>query len=86
MQSFKDMLGDAIGCFQLCLCSGEGQKKWFLKAAEWFNEKKGEWVFWLENICEDLRLDPRYLRKDDVLAAQMSYDMVKLKTMRRIAR
>jgi hypothetical protein len=47
MQSFKDMLGDAIGCFQLCLCSGEGQKKWFLKAAEWFNEKKGEWVFWL---------------------------------------
>ena len=28
----------------------------------------------------------RYLRKDDVLAAQMSYDMVKLKTMRRIAR
>src|SRR5262245_7139667 len=23
---------------KLCLCSGEKQKKWFLKAEEWFNE------------------------------------------------
>jgi hypothetical protein len=40
-----------------------GQKKWFLEAEEWFNEKKSEWIFCFENICEALRLDPQYLRK-----------------------
>jgi hypothetical protein len=64
MQSFKDMLEDSHRLLpKLCLCSGEKQKKWFLKAEEWFNEKRSEWIFWLENICEALRLDPRYLRK-----------------------
>ena len=59
MQSFKDMLEDAIHRLlpKFCLCSGEGKKKWFLKAEEWFNEKKGEWIFCLENICDALRLD-----------------------------
>jgi hypothetical protein len=40
-----------------------GQEKWFLEAEEWFNEKKSEWIFCFENICEALGLDPQYLRQ-----------------------
>ena len=58
------VLEDAIGCFQNFVCATDNrQKKWFLEAEEWFNEKKGEWIFCLENICEALRLDPQYLRQ-----------------------
>ena len=65
MQSFKDMLEDAIHRLlpKFCLCSGEGKKKWFLKAEEWFNEKKGEWIFCLRISVMPYDLIAQNLRK-----------------------
>jgi hypothetical protein len=37
------VLEDTIGCFQNFVCATDNwEKKWFLKAEEWFNKKKGE--------------------------------------------
>ena len=58
------VLEDTIGCFQNFVCATDNrQKKWFLEAEEWFNEKKSEWIFSFENICDALKLDPQYLRQ-----------------------
>jgi hypothetical protein len=58
------VLEDAIGCFQNFVCAMDNrQKKWILEAEEWFNEEESEWTFSFENICDALRLDPKYLRK-----------------------
>jgi hypothetical protein len=60
MQSFKDVLEMPPAASKtLAVQRKRGQKKWFLEAEEWFNEKKSEWILRLENICEALRLDPR---------------------------
>jgi len=30
------------------------------EAGEWFNERKSEWIFYFENICEALGINPQY--------------------------
>jgi hypothetical protein len=58
------VLEDAIGCFQnFVYATDNRQKKSFLEAKEWFNEEESEWIFYFENICDVLRLDPQYLRQ-----------------------
>ena len=58
------VLEDAIGCFQnFVYATDNRQKKWFLEAEEWLNERGKEWIFSFENISEVLGIDPQYLRQ-----------------------
>jgi hypothetical protein len=58
------ILEDAIDSFQDNLLAQTRKAKMrFDEAQEWILERDRDWVFSFESICEELGLDPRYLRQ-----------------------
>ncbi len=57
------ILEDAIACFQNYIFAQKGKKRdTFLEAAGWILEKKSDWLFSFNNICEVLGFNPVYVR------------------------
>jgi hypothetical protein len=57
------VLQDAVECFQkyvLAQCLWE--KRLFQEAEDWILERNSGWPFSFENICENLQLNPDYIR------------------------
>jgi hypothetical protein len=58
------ILEDAIDTFQENVLAESGKAKIrFDQAEEWILERDQDWIFAFESICEELGLDPRYLRQ-----------------------
>ncbi|MCX8071986.1 MAG: hypothetical protein N3C12_05990 [Candidatus Binatia bacterium] len=58
------LLQDAVECFQKHLFAHERKKRQlFLEAEEWISSTDRTWPFSFENVCEQLQLDPEYVRK-----------------------
>ncbi len=57
------ILEDAVGCFQNYLFARDKKgKRLFLDAETWINGEEGESVLSFDNVCEELDLDPEFLR------------------------
>ncbi|MBM4264606.1 MAG: hypothetical protein FJ143_04325 [Deltaproteobacteria bacterium] len=57
------ILIDAVECFQRYLLSHKRrEQRLFLQAEAWIFGQEGQWLFSFENICEELRIEPDYLR------------------------
>ena len=66
-QSEKELmyaiLEDAVGCFQNYLFARDKKgKRLFLDAETWINGEEGTSVLSFDNVCEELDLDPEFLR------------------------
>ncbi|GBD27005.1 hypothetical protein HRbin30_02349 [bacterium HR30] len=58
------MLQDAVECFQKNLFARERKKRQlFLEAEQWISSTDRTWPFSFENACEQLELNPEYVRK-----------------------
>ena len=58
------ILEDAISCFQKYLLAKDKKgKELFREAEEWIMEEDPDWLFSFDNVCENLELDPDYLRR-----------------------
>jgi hypothetical protein len=57
------ILEDAVGCFQNYLFARDKKgKRLFLDAETWINGEEGESVLSFDNVCEELDIDPEFLR------------------------
>lgn len=57
------VLEDAVGCFQNYLFARDKKgKQFFLDAETWINGDEGESILSFDNVCEELDLDPEFLR------------------------
>jgi len=57
------ILEDAVGCFQNYLFARDKKgKELFLDAETWINGEECKSVLSFDNVCEDLDLDPEFLR------------------------
>jgi len=57
------ILEDAVGCFQKYLFARDKKgKRLFLNAETWINGEEGTSVLSFDNVCEELDLDPEFLR------------------------
>ncbi|GIW44532.1 MAG: hypothetical protein KatS3mg077_1814 [Candidatus Binatia bacterium] len=58
------LLQDAVECFQKHLFARDRKKRQlFRDAEEWISSTDRTWPFSFENVCEQLELDPEYIRK-----------------------
>lgn len=58
------LLLDAVECFQKNLFARERKKRQlFLEAEQWIASTDRSWPFSFENACEQLELNPEYIRK-----------------------
>jgi hypothetical protein len=58
------VLQDAVECFQdYVLAQYVWEKKLFQEAEDWILDKDTGWSFSFENICENLQLNPEYIRR-----------------------
>ena len=58
------VLQDAVKCFQEhVLAQHLWEKKLFEEAENWILEKNTNWFFSFENICDNLQLNPDYIRQ-----------------------
>jgi hypothetical protein len=58
------VLQDAVECFQnYVLAQYVWEKKLFQEAEDWILDKDIGWSFSFENICENLQLNPEYIRR-----------------------
>jgi hypothetical protein len=57
------VLADAIECFQKYMgVNGRRRRKLFLQAEAWIYSGDSSWPCSFENICEALKINPKYLR------------------------
>ncbi len=59
------VLEDAITCFQVHFAARDKQKtRLFREAEEWILlQEKSDWLFSFDNVCENLGLNPGYIRE-----------------------
>lgn len=58
------LLQDAVECFQKHLFARDRKKRQlFRDAEEWISSTDRTWPFSFENVCEQLELNPEYIRK-----------------------
>ena len=58
------VLQDAVDCFQQhALSDCPWEKQLFQEAERWILANNSDWLFSFENICENLQLNPSYIRR-----------------------
>jgi hypothetical protein len=58
------VLEEGVACFQKYVSARDSRgTKMFREAEDWILEKKGDWLFSFENICEVLGFSPQYVRQ-----------------------
>jgi hypothetical protein len=58
------VLQDAVDCFQqYALSDCPWEKQIFKEAERWILATNSDWFFSFENICENLQLNPSYIRR-----------------------
>ncbi len=59
------VLEDAVTCFQVHFAARDKQKtRLFREAEEWILlQEKSDWLFSFDNVCENLGLNPGYIRE-----------------------
>ena len=58
------VLEDAIECFQKCVEAKDNRSQQLgIEAEEWFLADDHDWLFSFVNVCENLEIDPGFLRR-----------------------
>lgn len=58
------VLEDAIECFQKCVAAKDNRSRQLgVEAEEWFLADDHDWLFSFVNVCENLEIDPEFLRR-----------------------
>jgi hypothetical protein len=58
------VLEDAIECFQKCVTAKDNRSRQLgVEAEEWFLADDHDWLFSFVNVCENLEIDPEFLRR-----------------------
>jgi hypothetical protein len=58
------VLEDAVKCFQAhVLARHPWEKKLFQESEDWILTKNADWLFSFESICDNLQLNPSYIRQ-----------------------
>jgi hypothetical protein len=58
------ILEDAVNCFQANVMAQSGsRKKLFRETEDWIVTQDDDWIFSFVSVCENLRLNPEYVRQ-----------------------